>query len=50
MDIVKRIDEKFDDGSESVMLTAHEWYALRDLVAALKHENERLKWTLNTQD
>lgn len=50
MVIVKRIDEKFDDDSESVILTANEWYALRELIAALKRENERLKWTLNTQD
>lgn len=49
MVIVKRIDEKFDD-VKVILLTEEEWIALRKYINGLKLENERLKWTLSTQD
>lgn len=49
MDIVKRIDQRFDD-VKAIVLTEEEWIIVRKYINSLKLENERLKWTLNTQD
>lgn len=49
-DILKKIEEQYTRGQEYVFLHREEWYAIRDIVTALKKENERLQWSAREQD
>lgn len=50
MDIVKHMDKKFAVAHEDSIITADEWFAIREVINLLKKEIERLRWQMNEQD
>lgn len=49
-DILKKIEEQFLAGQEYVFIHREEWYVVRDIITALKKDNERLLWAAKEQD
>ena len=49
-DIVKKFDKEFAAEYTYTMITADEWFAIRDEITKLKKEVELLQWQLREQD
>ena len=49
-DIVKKFDREFAAEHTYTMITAEEWFTVRDEIFRLKKEVEKLQWQLREQD
>lgn len=50
MNILEHIEKKLDKELDRVVLTADEWYAIRDMITLMKKQIERLTWSLDEHD